>query len=189
LLAGEELMKTLITILFFSITVNAQALTSLSSGAESSIATELKQEFENAQDPATVEDFANVDSVGIQTCSMYEDNEWVDLGFGSYEVVSQTANYKGRGPRFPDSEGKKTIMRGLVFKDLDESNRTAVVSNPNNISINEKELTLNLHAGIYSRTMFFRKTNPYIYFKIDYGGSNYGGSNPVYGYCWKEKSE
>ncbi len=149
---------------------------------QSAIELELRNEFDNAPGPATLEDLADVDSKGQQTCSAFKDGEWVDQHFGIYEAVTVSGAYKGRGPRFPDSQGKKLSQRGLVYRDLGTYERDKLVKDPNAIAFNGNDLFWTVNTSNYARVVYLRKSGPYIYFKtiID-------KSEVFYGYCWQEK--
>lgn len=167
-------------ILIFSLLVASSAFAQTTLKKFAGIAEELKTEFDSAVQPATLDDFADVDS-GAQTCAVYKNDEWRVQQLGGYVLKWKDAGYKGMGPRFPDVEGESFVKRGLVFSDLSIEERKTAILREDAISEKTSEMVWILRAGQYDRSYEFRKKDPYIYFKMKISGND----DTRYGYCWR----
>jgi hypothetical protein len=176
LLAGEELMKTLITILFFSITANAQM----------DPRPDLQEQYERSTEPATVEDFDG----GLMCAYAIGVDHWMEHQIESYTKTEVTGSYSGKGPRYPGHLGDKKEIKVLIKRGV----KAETFLSDSGAKLTADKMDLNWEyawkSGYewFSSHFKFRKSGPYLNFTHNVSGGTLGKNAVYYGYCWREKN-
>jgi hypothetical protein len=165
LLAGEELMKTIL--LLISLFFSAQAL------ATDYFTEDLEREFKKSDEVISIADLESIN------CSFFNGSEWSDLKVKSMVSYDITGAVKGRGPRYADVPGTKSERWKLLVDNVERSW---------GYLMGNKELSVEWFW--YSQNtaqLVFRKSGAYVNFIYTFETDT---SNLIkyYGYCWREKN-
>ncbi len=152
---------------------------SLVTAQELDLHKDLSQQYINSTEPATLDDFAGI------TCVYYDhqSNDWADYKLEVHEKYMKLGGYKGRGPRYPGSDGQKIVKRGLVqlVENKDEFLEQSTLQTDGSDLVWDYVWQA---SSNYSSQLRFRKDGAYINFMYVIKTET---PQTYFGYCWHEK--
>jgi hypothetical protein len=139
----------------------------------------LLQEFDNATDPISLEDFPSaIKPEFTLTCSMFR-GRWENLNMSRHTVANSKRSYAPMGPLFSDNvETGKDSLSGIVY-----TNGTSHDADYYNEMVKNSKYSITDRQIVFtwgSQTVTLRKSGPYIFFLWGTDG---------FGYCWREKNQ
>jgi hypothetical protein len=164
------------TILLLMILATSQTSFALGKASRTDIPAYLKEQFDNANDPISFEDFPNAVTPEFPlTCKLWWNNkEWSPYNLAKHSRPV-TSEYKPMGPLFPDNPDTD-LKQGITWTTGRNKDQFDEIILNSKYTVTDVQITFS-YSG-YDTTL--RKAGPYIFIYFTGNGTHYG-------YCWREK--